>query len=113
MERAVISRMNIGERAHIGDPTAAGVGQHIKGTQQRLAVGGHGHDAATLPSATSIFRTIKSFSEMQVEFVGTRLQWNVVTEITLTAGAVDGWILGAPDVRGCAVHGAPAGEVCI
>ncbi len=50
------------------------------------------------PPATRILRAVESLRKVQAQFVGSRLQRNVVGEISLPAAAVDDGILGTPDV---------------
>ena len=98
MQLAIAGGRNVGEHFHIGGSATAGVGDHVKVRQQRLAVRQDAHHATPLTTATGILGTIERFRKVQMQFVGTRLQRNVVSKVSLAAAAINVGILGAPDV---------------
>src|SRR5579864_3722102 len=113
MQLAVRCRRDIGKNLHFGGAVAAGIGEDVELLKQRLAVGKHRHDAAPLASAAGVFRSVESLGEVQTQFVGSGLKWNVVSEVSLTAAAIDNGLLGAPDVLDRALNRVAAGEVRI
>src|SRR5579871_775029 len=91
-----------------GGAFASRVGEHIEIAEQCLAIGRDRHGATALPAAAGVLRSIESLNKVQVEFVGPRLQRDVVGEVPLTAGAVEDGILGPPNVLDCTLHSAAA-----
>jgi hypothetical protein len=110
MQLAVCGRRDVGEDLHFGSAVAARISEHVEVLEQELAVGKDRHDAASLTAAPCVFRTVECLGEVQMEFVRARLQRNVVSEIALSAAAIDDGILRPPDVLDCALNWVAAGE---
>src|SRR5215469_175805 len=110
MQLAISGGMDVGEDFDIGGAAAIGIRENVEVSEQRLAVGGNGHDTAAFAAAARVFGTVEGFGEVQAEFISAGLERNAVGKVTLAAGAVDRGILSSPNVLDGAADGGAAGE---
>src|ERR1700751_4109824 len=109
----MMGRRYVVENLDLRCALAAGICQHIEIVQHGFAIGRDSHRAAAFAASACILGPVLSLSEMQAQFVYSRLQWDVVAEIALPAGSIDDGILRARDMLHRALHRGPTREIGI
>src|SRR6516225_168739 len=96
VQQAILGRHYARENPDVSGPVASGICQHIEVRQQLSAIGADCHHPAALATTTRLLGSIVGLREVQTQFISALFQGNVVTEVALPAGAVNGGILRAP-----------------
>src|SRR5215831_10498744 len=113
MQLPILCRRNIVKDLDLSRPLASRIGKHVEVLQQSLAICGDTHRAAAFAATAGILRPILSLGKVQPQIISSRLQRNVVAEISLPAGAINNRILCPPDVLDRTLYSVSTGEISV